>query len=119
MAETYSTCILVEAQVDEAAPRHLGRHDGWDGLQLRQKRLGQSARIGSGALGEDHGRIGRQVAMRRIAGRFDCHRLAIGVGVQAPLGDQLVEDAVKKRGIAGVEAQFLVTVGRNVRGSSS
>ncbi len=68
--------------------------------------LGQRARIGPGALGQHHRRIGRQVAMRRIARRLDRDRLAVQAGGQLAASVKLIEDAVKQRGIAGVKGQF-------------
>jgi hypothetical protein len=44
--------------------------------------------------------------MRRIAWRLDRHGLAVGVGRKMAFADEVVENAVKKLGIAGVKRQF-------------
>jgi len=54
----------------------------------------------------NHRGVRGKVAMRRIARRLDRDCLAAGVRRQAPFADQIVENAVKERGKAGVEAQF-------------
>ena len=59
-----------------------------------------------GVLRQDHSRIGGEVAVRGIARRLDGDGFAIGVGRQPPVTDELVENAVKKRGETGVKAQF-------------
>ena len=74
--------------------------------QLRRDQLGQRARIGSGALGEHHRRIGGEIAMRRIARRLDRHRLAVEAGRQRALAFESVEDGVEMRGEAGVKGHI-------------
>ena len=71
--------------------------------------LGQRARIGSGGLGEHHRRVGREVAMRRVARRLDRHVPAVEVRRKHAFGNKLVEHSIEERGILGVDAQLRST----------
>ena len=79
--------------------------DAGDRGQLRHDRLGQSARIGAGALGEHHRRVGGEIAMGRIARRLDRDRAAIDAGRQRAFRLEGIEQSVEMRGEAGVERQ--------------
>ena len=92
-----------EPDVDEAGPGDLGAHHLVQRLQPRRDQLGESARVGAGALGEHHRRVGGEIAVRGIARRLDRHRLALEPGRQRALAFESVEDGVEMRGEAGVE----------------
>ena len=72
-AELVAPCVGRQPQVDEPGPGDVDRGDGRQRGELRLDQLGQRARIGAGGLGEHHRRVGREVAMRRIARRLDRH----------------------------------------------
>ena len=93
----------VEPDVDEARARPPRRFRPRPARQPRRDQLRQSARIGARPLGQHHRRVGREVAMRRIARRLDRHRLALEAGRELALALQRVEDVVDMRGKAGVE----------------
>ena len=57
---------------------------------LSGDRFGKLARLAAGILGEHHGGIGRDVAMRRIARRLDRHARLIDAGRQHAGGNQRV-----------------------------
>ena len=70
---------------------------------LGDDRLGQRARIGAGALGQHHRRVGGEIAMRRIARRLDRDRAPLQPGRERAFGLEGVEHGVEMRGKAGVE----------------
>ena len=51
-------------------------------LELRRDQRGKRARIGPRRLGQHHRRIGREVAVRRVARRLDRDRAAVEAGRQ-------------------------------------
>ncbi len=95
-----------QPKVDEAGPRHLDRDDRRKRFELGLDRLRKRARIGLGALGQNHRRVGRKIAVRGIARRLDRDSTALETLRQRPFGNKLVEHPVEKRGILGVQAQI-------------
>ena len=93
----------LEPDVDEARSRHLGADDLVQRREPWHDQLRQRARIGPGALGQDHRRVGCEVAMRRIARWLHRHGLALEPGRQGALAFESVEDGVEMRGEAGVK----------------
>ena len=90
-------------------PGDLDRSDRRQRFELRLDRLGKRARIGPRRLGEHHRRVGRKIAVRRIARRLDRHVPAVEARRQRAFGNKLVEHSVEERGILGVKAQIAVT----------
>ncbi len=87
-------CRQREADVDEAGARDFDR------LHVRRlsedfgQRFGQGARIAAGRLGfarVDHRRIGRQVAVRRLARRLDDEAGKVEIGRRPPRRRQVVQ----------------------------
>ena len=60
-----------QLEVDEAGTGNIGRDDIGIVEKMRHHPLGQSARVGAGGLGQHHRGVGREVAVRGIAGRLD------------------------------------------------
>ncbi len=58
---------FIEPHIDEPRPGNLDPRDPRQCLQLGRDQRGERARIGRGGLGQHHCRIGRKIAMRRIA----------------------------------------------------
>ena len=105
----------VEADVDEARPGDLGAGHALDRDQLREDRLGERARIGAGALGQHHRRVGGEIAMRGIARRLDRDGAALDAGRQRAFRLEGVEQGVEMRGEAGVEGQWRFRYARKGR----
>ncbi len=61
----------IERQVDEARPRDLGLGDLGKLCELGRDLLGKLARLQARVLGERHRRIGREIAVARLARRLD------------------------------------------------
>ena len=61
---------VADLEVDEAWPRHRAIDHVRIGLEAREQRLGDVARLLARGLGQHHGGVGRDVAMRRIARRL-------------------------------------------------
>ena len=100
-------------------PGDLDRGDRRKRLELRLDRLGERARVRPRALGEHHRRVGREIAVRRIARRLDRHVPAVEAGGQHTLGNELVEHSVEERGILGVEAQVIHQCWKGWRSSAA
>ena len=64
---------VLEPQIDETGTRHLDGADVGIVLQRIANPDSKFARILANRLGEHHRRIGRDIAMARIARRFDTH----------------------------------------------
>ena len=62
---------FLQGQVDEARTGDLDLVHPRIAAQVAGDQLGEGARIGAGLLGEDHRRVGGEVAMRRVARRLD------------------------------------------------
>ena len=62
---------FLQGQVDEARTGDLDLVHPRIAAQVAGDQLGKGARIGAGLLGEDHRRVGGEVAMRRVARRLD------------------------------------------------
>ena len=60
----------VQPKVYEAGPRHLDTLDACGFGQFRRNAFGQITRLKAGGFGQYHRHIGRNIAMRRIPGRF-------------------------------------------------
>ena len=73
--------------------------------ELRRDQLGERARVGLRRLGQHHRRVGREIAMRRIARRLDRDVAAIEPGGQIAGGFERVEVWRRCVGEAGVEGQ--------------
>ena len=93
----------VEADVDEARPGDLGACHFVQRGETRRDQLGERARIGARGLGEDHRRIGGEIAMARIARRLDRDGVSLQPGRQLALALEGVEQGVEMRGETGVE----------------
>jgi hypothetical protein len=96
---------LVQPQVEEPRPGDLhARHTG-KRLQPRLEQRRQRAGIGTRRLGQHHRRIGREVAMCRVARRLHRHALAGKSRRQLARLRHGVEHIIEVRGELGVEAQ--------------
>ncbi len=73
LAEPLMPEPIGEAQIDEAWPRHLRRRISGFVPEARGKLVGEGARRHPGWFRQDHRRVGRDIAMRRIARRLDCN----------------------------------------------
>jgi hypothetical protein len=94
-----------QPDVDEAGTRKLGSLDIIERSQLGCEQACQRARIGAGALGEHHRRVGREIAMRGVARRLDGHSAPLDPGRKLPFGFKLVERRAEMRGKTGVKGQ--------------
>ncbi len=101
-----------QSDVDEARPGDLDRGDVRQGLDLWGDRPGQRTWVGRGGFREDHRGIGREVAVRRVAGRLDRHGAAVQLHRQDALSLELIEHPVEERGIKCVEAQLVTKSGK-------
>jgi hypothetical protein len=70
VAQPLTPEAVAQPQVDEAWPRHGTFDDIGTGLQSDEQRLGDVARLFARRLRQHHGGVGRNVAVRRIAGRL-------------------------------------------------
>ena len=72
MVYSASAVVLVEKGAELGEGGQGG--NGGSGAQLARQRLGQRARIRARGLGEDHRRVGRDIAMTGVARRLHRHR---------------------------------------------
>ena len=75
----------LEREIDEARAGDVDLVDDSIGTKFFGDRLGKLARFAAGVLGQHHGSVGGDIAMRRIARRLDGHaRLIDAAGQQRP-----------------------------------
>ena len=95
--------LVGEPHVDEARPGDVDlRHVGY-GAQLFGQRGGERARVRPRRLGEHHGRVGGEVAMRGVARRLDRDVRAVEPARQRARGNEAIEGGVQVRGELRVE----------------
>ena len=94
-----------QRQVDEAGASNGGAFHLVQLFKARDDLFGQRARVGACGLGEDHGGVGGEVAMARVAGRLDRHRLAVEASGQGAIRLQRVQHGVQMGGETNVERQ--------------
>jgi len=95
-------------QVDEPRPGNVGADDRRLRTQLGGNRLGQATRIGACALGQHHSRVGRQIAMRRIARRFERDIGERRASRQHAFCHQFTQHGFDQRRIGGIKGCGLV-----------
>src|ERR1700674_2831156 len=61
----------LERNIDEARPRHLGFQYPWNIEELLRDQDRELARLDAGVLGEDHRRVGGEIAVIGLARRLD------------------------------------------------
>ncbi len=76
---------VAQAQIDKAGAGHLDRVHVGQRAQRGGDRLGQVARLHAGALGQNQGRVGGDIAMRGVARRFHRERAVEPGGKRAGL----------------------------------
>ena len=76
----------LEREIDEARAGDVGLGDDSVGAQFLRDCLGKLARFAAGVLGQHHGGVGGNVAMRRIARRLDGYPRLIDAGCNVRAG---------------------------------
>ena len=88
---------IVEPHVDEARPGNLSTGDAGKFGERRGDQRGKRARVGPGSLGQHHRRIGRQIAVRRIARRLNGNGTKLQPVRQIATRHEIVEHAAQLR----------------------
>ena len=96
-------CVGGEPHIDEAGAGDADFGDVGQCLEPGRDQRGERARVGPCPLGQHHRGVGRQVAVRRVARRFDRERLAVEPRRQRALGFKGVEHFVEKGGLIGIK----------------
>ena len=90
--------IVRDAQVDEARPGNARFGHFADRRQFGDEQFGKGARARPCGLGEHHCGVGRNIAMRRVARRFDADRAAIEPGGQRLARDKRIQSGIDMGG---------------------
>ena len=96
-AQFIKPCRCVEPQIQKARSGDFDSRDAGNLCQFRGQGFGQLARIKASGFCKHHRRVGRYVAMRWIAWRFDGHMRAINARWQGLRGNKCVQRMIDMR----------------------
>ena len=103
--------LLEQPDIDEARAGDLRAGDFGQVQKFRHDQIGERARVGAGGLGKHHRGVGREIAMRRIAWRFDRDIASIEPGRDCARRLEFVENGTDPGGEAGVKRRQWIVRG--------